>query len=101
MNTLDDPEVRYYRRFGAVLSLAVTAAVVTTVTFIGASATRPNPVLAVNCALDGMTGAVFDDSGTHAAMCAGHASPEPAAHVLAPPPAPSATATAEPPPATF
>jgi hypothetical protein len=104
MNTLEDPQVRYYRRIGAVLCIAVTTAFVAGVSYIGATSRTTHPLLAVNCAVEGAAGSVFDDSGAHAALCAGHAPAtrrQHAAHAVVPPPAPSSDATAEPHPATF
>lgn len=99
---IDDPETRQWRRIGAVSSIAVTAAFVAGVTWIGAHASSPRgTALAVNCATEGLSPTIFDDSGTHSAMCAGQV-PEPATRVAdTRMPPPSSTATAEPLPPTF
>ena len=107
MNTFDDPDVRYWRRIGAVVSLAVVTALTAGLAFVGGTAPIDHPILSVNCAGEGMPGTVFDDSGTHAALCAGHVSLQPRRSqarldaTLIPPPMPASSAVAEPLPPTF
>ena len=107
MNTiLEDPEVRYWRRISAAVSFVVVAVFLAGLAIVAGTTPGQHPMLSVNCATGGMPGTVFDDSGTHASLCAGHASFERGrlhSRLEATPrmPAPDAAAVAEPLPPTF
>ena len=104
---IEDPETRRFRRISAAMSAAVACSFIGGLAVLAATVPADPAVLAVNCAADDLPGAVLDDSGAHAALCAGHvargtrqtASAEPSSRM--PPPAADATVSDTPHPPTF
>lgn len=102
-NLLQDPEIRRWQRARATTALAALCLILAGITFVGATSPAVTARLAVNCATEGLAAGPFDDSGAHAALCAGQSPPNRRGTDVADNrmPAPDAAAIAEPLPPTF
>jgi hypothetical protein len=99
---LEDPQIRQWQRVRALTGVAVLATMVAGIALVGATVPTDPAQLAVNCATIGIEGFPFDDTGAHAALCAGQPLPARTPQLVdGHMPAPAADARAEPLPPTF